>query len=306
MYRFIKKLGAFAGFTSIFYFVAVFISGYFFPREFHRNLYYKKGQSGHTLSRLQEADTTGKIDLLFIGSSHAYRGFDTRIFAANHYRAFNLGTSSQTSLQSYVLLRKYLEKMNPERVIIEVNPESFVFDGVESGVDLLSNDDIGYHWLKTVFQINDIRTYNTLIYKTWTQILGIDRGMQEPDIYENDRYVPGGYVEKLGPYHDFQTDSTRAKMEMKPLQTRSFECIIRYLKARNQKYILVQAPVWRKYEQAYINYDDFVSYMARFGDYYDFNKVRQYPRDLFYDDLHLTQPGVRLFNEDLIAFLRDK
>lgn len=35
-------------------------------------------------------------DILFLGSSHCYRGFDPRVFKNIGYNIFNLGTSSQT------------------------------------------------------------------------------------------------------------------------------------------------------------------------------------------------------------------
>ena len=46
-----------------------------------------------------DADTTINIDVLVLGSSHAYRGFDPRIFKKAGIKLFNFGSSGQTLLQ---------------------------------------------------------------------------------------------------------------------------------------------------------------------------------------------------------------
>ena len=49
------------------------------------NINYRIGSSGHMYSRLLEVKSYGRVDLLFLGSSHTYRGFDTRIFSKYGY-----------------------------------------------------------------------------------------------------------------------------------------------------------------------------------------------------------------------------
>src|SRR5438477_3987320 len=65
------------------------------------------GGIGHTLQRLREVESVGSVDILFIGSSHAYRGFDPRLFAETGLTSFNLGSKAQSPLNSYFLLKHY-------------------------------------------------------------------------------------------------------------------------------------------------------------------------------------------------------
>ena len=63
------------------------------------------------------------IDLLFVGSSHSYSTFNTRIF--DHYlksSSLNLGTSSQSLPITYSVILEVLKKQKPKVIIIEVFP----------------------------------------------------------------------------------------------------------------------------------------------------------------------------------------
>lgn len=61
-------------------------------------LKYPIGGTGNSYTRLSEVEDIKNIDILFLGSSHTYRGFDTRIFSKYGYSTFNLGTTSQTPI----------------------------------------------------------------------------------------------------------------------------------------------------------------------------------------------------------------
>ena len=81
-------------------------------------------------TRLKEVKTVKNVDILFLGSSHTYRGFDTSIFHDCGYSAFNLGSSSQTPIQTLTLANRYLKQLNPKLVVLEVYPGNFTGDGV--------------------------------------------------------------------------------------------------------------------------------------------------------------------------------
>ena len=67
---------------------------------------------GHFFSRSRDAENIKNPDILFLGSSHAYRGFDTRMFSQANISSFNLGSSSQSPINTQVLLKQYLQKIN--------------------------------------------------------------------------------------------------------------------------------------------------------------------------------------------------
>ncbi|NHW60088.1 hypothetical protein HA378_33495, partial [Escherichia coli] len=75
-------------------------------------------------------------------SSHAYRGFDTRVFSKNGISSFNLGSSSQSPINTQVLLKQYLDRIKPKMIVYEVYAGTLSADGVESSLDMLSNNKI--------------------------------------------------------------------------------------------------------------------------------------------------------------------
>lgn len=160
MRQFLRSSGQFLLFATAFYVVVLLLWGWLMPARFTPNLRYVAGGYGHMHTRLQEVKTLDSIDILFLGSSHAYRGFDPRIFGDAGYTVFNLGSSAQTPEQTLVLLRKYLPQLHPNMVIFEVYPATFANSGVESSLDLISNSRPDFLTLQMAFSINDIRTYN--------------------------------------------------------------------------------------------------------------------------------------------------
>ena len=63
------------------------------------------------------------IDLLFVGSSHSYCTFNTRLF--DHYlkcNSLNLGTDAQSLPITYSAILEILKKQNPKVIVIEVYP----------------------------------------------------------------------------------------------------------------------------------------------------------------------------------------
>ena len=89
------------------------------------------------LTRLNEVKNIKNIDILFLGSSHTYRGFDTRVFKKNGYNSFNLGSSSQSPIQTLTLTKRYLNQLNPKLIVYEVYPTTFTIDGIESSLDII-------------------------------------------------------------------------------------------------------------------------------------------------------------------------
>ena len=86
-------------YATVVYMVLLILWGEFMPGMFKKNLNYSLGAYGHMYTRIREAEKVKNIDILFIGSSHAYRGFDTRIAKEYGFESFNLGSSSGSSVK---------------------------------------------------------------------------------------------------------------------------------------------------------------------------------------------------------------
>lgn len=152
---------------------------------------------GSTQLRLAEAQGVSQVDVLLMGSSHAYRGLDTRVFRDNGLKTFNLGTKSQTPMVSYYLLRRYIQGFSPKLVVYEVFPK--VLDNnynLESFYDIASNGPLDWHLLRMAFS-----TGSPLVYR---HLLSLVPARSRLDVLNSthinraemgDIYISGGFVE---------------------------------------------------------------------------------------------------------------
>ena len=129
-------------------------------------------------SRMQDARQVENIDVLFIGSSVAYRSFDPAVFSEKGISTFNLGSDMQTPRQTYFLLNRYLEQMNPRLVVWAVTPLTLEVEGLESTLDIIANDFIDKSALKLVSQTPDILGFNTFFYALIREVTGRNKSFK--------------------------------------------------------------------------------------------------------------------------------
>jgi hypothetical protein len=269
-------------------------------------VYYRIGSYGHMYSRIKEMPSHNSPDILFLGSSRSYRGFDSRIFLKHGITTFNLGSSSQTPKQTEVLLKKYLAKINPKMILFEVYPGGFIGDGIESTTDLISNDHIDVEICKLAIKSGNVKVMNTLIYGLYQEyVCSIRESFVEDRFKDGDMYVSGGFVEKLD-YSPFVGDT--AAINAKPItirrdQLHAFKQCINIIKSNNIPYLLLLSPLPKSSNQKFSNIDEFGGVMSSYGRFIDFNTIIQLEDSCFYDAAHLSQDGVQVFNESLIQML---
>ena len=62
------------------------------------------------------------LDLVFVGSSYAYRSFDAEVFDNKlNVNSFNMGSPLQKPVESYYVLKETLKLQKPSFVIYDVN-----------------------------------------------------------------------------------------------------------------------------------------------------------------------------------------
>ncbi len=306
MDRFIKRLSVFIVFASFSYLLLIFLSGILLPDFLKPNLKFKKGSNGHLFTRVNEVKEYKNVDILFLGSSHAYRGFDTEFFKKKGYSTFNLGSSAQTPTQTEVLLNRYLNDLNPKKIVFEIYPGSFENDGVESSIDLITNDKNDIHSLAMVLNMKHIKTLNSYIYAKQREILNLDKNFSEKKENKFDLYVDGGYVRRKPSEFDFYNyDSIPKKWELREEQIEAFHRIINQLKAKNKEVILVYAPITKINYQKFTNHTEFDSIIKSTSlQYLNFNSILNLDDSYFYDYQHLNQKGVHSFNVALIDYIK--
>jgi len=265
-----------------------------------KNLNYKLGDTGHMHTRLKEVKTQKDVDLLFLGSSLTYRGFDTRMFKQEGYKAFNLGSSSQTPIQSLLLAKRYLKQLNPDFVLCQVDPEAFAADGVESSLDIIANENNDKYSLQMAFKIGNLKTINAFIYGCYRDLFNRNSDFFEEPIKNGDSYIKGGYVQKE---MSFATAQTIPSYEFKfdKQQKESFEELLTLMKDQDVSYMLVYPPVSSSAYFACKNRSYFDSCMHTYGNYINYNERIELNDSLaFYDAFHLNQQGVIKFNQKVL------
>jgi hypothetical protein len=309
MKKFIKQLVLFLSFFAMAYCIMVCVIGELAPYHFRNVLNYRLGSNGYLHSKIKEIKDYKNVDILFIGTSHAYRGFDVRIFKDKGYHTFNLGSSIQTPIQTHILFQRYLDKLHPKLVVYDVNPEIFGSDGVESALDVISNDSINWDSCKMALEVNNVKTYNTLIFALYKQITNANANFKEPIVRAKDTYISGGFVEKkiTTLTSDKQYDKVRYQLDEQ--QLRFFTQNLQMLRDRQIPFVLVHMPLTKRLYQSKLNYPEFSKLMQQKsgGSYYDFNQMIKLDDSLhFYDDNHLNQNGVTIFDAFFISKMEEE
>ncbi len=274
------------------------------PQFINDNIYYILGSDSFLYQRTRQANNFGNAQIVVLGASHAYRGVDPREFAKHGITIFNLGSSSQTPLQTQILVQKYINKLKPKIVLYEVYPEMFDLDGVESSLDFLANTKIDCRTVKMCIKVNSIKTYLTLIYNSVRQITGIDKNAIIPDTILNDNYISGGFVQKKQAFFIAPQKTNARTLKIRQKQIKAFNNIIDTLKHNVETVILFQAPVTKHELNNIQNYWYFDTLFKKYNlPYYNFNSTNSLPDSCFFDSNHLNNYGTAMFNAELINVL---
>ncbi len=303
MKKFISRFLVFSILSGFVYVILVFVTELFLPTSLTPNINYFLGGNGHMNTRIKELNTTDKKDLIFLGSSHAYRGFDIRNFRKKNVEAFNLGSSNQSHLQTQVLLKRYLTQLEPKLVVYEVYPGPLSNEGVESSLDLLSNSAPDWNSVQLIAKQKHLKVFNTGIYAGLRHSLGLDDDFNEPLERKNSTYIPGGFVERELAFHASE-EFEEQEWKINEDQFQAFEENIELIKNAGADVLLVYAPITPKRYRSYTNQAYLDSIYSSKALYLNFNEIVQLDDSLhFYDSHHLNQHGVQIFNEKLIEVL---
>ena len=264
------------------------------------------GGKFHSLQRFREARASSAVDIVFFGSSHGYRGFDPRIFAAAGHRAFNLSSTNQTPLNSYHLALRHLPQLKPSTVIFEVYYNTLESDGLESFRDLAVNTPFDAHLMWMALATRHLGAINFAVAKAFGYIPDPSSATQMPAAGET--YVAGGYCETTARR---PTLIDRASKSVS-LDERQLDYLIeasRYAMAQGARVVWVTHPFPRDHLDTIERYDRVQAKIGRAAQradvvYWDFNDTLPlHPLEDFSDFHHLNARGVAAFNRALIARL---
>ena len=259
----------------------------------------KMGNSGHICSRVKDIRNYHNVEVLFLGSSHSYRTFDTRFYQSNGISCFNLGSSNQTPIQTYALLLDYLDSLNPERVVFEVHQDIMNYDGVESAVDLLTNTPLTPANFRMAMKFKNMKVFNTLLYSFYNQkICHRLEHFVEDSVIQQSAYVPGGYVETLTKSFEHKRYPLR-NITIRPEQLAALNDCLNLLKQRHIPYLLVEVQDAEQLRKTFLNHPWFEQQMRQLGPY-RYKILPMTDTVHFSNSNHLFKPGIEMFNIDFL------
>ena len=287
------------------------------------NVKYLPRNYGHSDLRMEEADRLNPpegLDILFIGSSHCYRTFDTRAYDSCGYRTFNLGSSNQTPRQTYAMLSRYLGNWRPRLVVVEVHPDIMGNSGEESAVDIVSNTHIDAPTGAMVLSQGNLCVFNTMCCSMVDRLARRGRESRgdsirtvrtqsgDTTVTVDFAYVEGGYVE-VTPYCYKPTPLAPKSIETRADQLEWLGKCLELLDRHSTPYLLVEVPSTRGRYHSYTNHKEFEAKIGALtgsgGEYLNLNEERRLMELLddttcYFDDDHLNQRGANIFNKFFI------
>jgi len=270
---------------------------------------------GFCLVKFRDIEKYNNVDILFLGPSHTYRGFDTRIFSENNITSFNIGSSNQSPINSYYLLKDYINKLHPDTIIYEISSETLEIDGNESSIDLISNLPFSWELVKMGLNTkNNLITVNSMISVFLNRILHPLKNEIHPTIKDN-KYISGGYVEFTGQTTYYEIISNPLIKPHKSIidnqQLKYLKILIDFIKSKNIKLIMVSTPITPEYKQSITNYDEIKNVIKNiaieknikyidFNDSEYFNKMELKTERHFFDYTHLNKEGCKILDSFFI------
>lgn len=266
------------------------------------DVYNLKG--GNTYRKFREFDPAEHYDVVVIGSSHAYRGYDPRIFREHGLSMFNLGTSSQTPLNTYALLKEYITKANTGLILMDCYENALALDGLESAADLSQNVTSDAAVLRMVAAMHDPRVFNMFTLRMLMR--------NEPAAYVDSFYVEAGYSMNTDSVHEEIDYGLERTLELGARQPEYLVKCIRYCQEQGIPIVLVTHPLPQASNhprhEAFHTIIDSVA-QATGVEYIDYAFEHDLPlndRHHYYDHNHFNQAGVALFNPKLVDDLRKR
>lgn len=262
------------------------------------------GGWGQSLLRFRELEHIHGVDILFVGSSHVYRGFDPRLFHAKGYSSFNMGSTAQMPVNTYFLLKHYLPRIKPKIILFELYPVIFSGDGYESTLDLLANLPLSWELWEMAWATGNPHAVTNCLGK-------FVRDHQYPLAkinqakMENEAYVPGGYVE-TSKVRKGKPEEKKREIKVLESQLRYFAKSLELAKNFNIPVVGVIQPLPGDYLRSISNYKAIVSDLRRIASQYkvvilDLNDTMSLDPMLDYQDKdHLNKSGVLKFNKVLL------
>lgn len=297
MLNFLKRSAVFLCSALVLYAGAVAFLGRF-PKGkplIYRTADYYNWPGGDSWTRYREFNPNQHYDVVIIGSSHAYRGYNPFVFTGRGLAAFNLGSSAQAPLNTYWLVKEFLDSANTGLLIFDIYEGVMQGTGLESTADLTQNQPSDAAAAGMAWSLHDLRGMNMVALRllaqnstpfyTDTAYAGLGF-VSNPDSVKTDAPPPPQKPVMLAPCMQDFLEQTLALC-----RERGIPVVISSHYARRDRRGSAHGTLFRYLAQ--ISRSTGVPYL----DFTDAPGIED--RNWFEDNSHLNTTGARIFTEQL-------
>ena len=277
--------------------------------QFMTRNYTLPGGYGYTLTRFREADSCRNIDILFMGSSRCYYSFAPHVFDRLGLKTFNLGSPSQTPLNSWYVLDKYYDQLNPRLVVLEVNLHVLAKDGLESFYDLMINTPVSWENAQMSMATRYPHALTAMAVRAFSE-LTVPFSEYRLQDRPMDPYLGKGAVAAKN-FNQETFSEQPSEVHVPSWQWNYLEDDIELVRSKGAELILVVAPIPHEWRAVITNYDRLTGQirelaLAHGARLYDFNTtIALDTRTDFKDFHHLNANGAKIFSYDILDSLLD-
>ena len=258
-------------------------------------------EGGGTWLKFQQFDKTKKWDVVVLGSSHAYRGYDPFVFSSYNLKMYNLGTSNQHMMCSYQIIKNHINKDNCKLLILDMFDKVFANNDIESKSDIIQNVDDDETAIATALASNDIRAINMITLRYFNKTLD---PLNIDTIGYNNGYLVARKI--LDPK---KKDITKLiwKYKADQSQKKYLSLLLEYCQKEEITIVAVSHPVPEIYPMR--EHNKFLADVNPIFNkykvpYYDYTNYKGMGKISYYSDpTHLNQIGAIKFNKMLIQDL---
>jgi hypothetical protein len=254
-------------------------------------------EGGGTYVKFREFNCNEKWDIVILGSSHAYRGYDPRIFAEKGYKTFNLGTSDQNMMCSYYIAKNYVNRSNCRMVILDLYDRVFTQQNLESMSDVVHNITSDKAAFQVAMSSRDIRGLNMFTLRQFNKL--------RPPLNTDTT----GFIRGFFPTSTYLTPPAKKRIVWKyhtnEFQMEYFRRLIEYLQSEGIQLVLAEHPMPALYTPQ--DHPLFVADIQKIADeykvpYLDYMNDSSMTGILYFaDETHLNVRGVTAYNNKLIS-----
>ena len=252
-------------------------------------------KGGGTYLKTHQFNTNEMHDVVIVGSSHAYRGYNPAIFNEYGYNAFNLGTSDQKMMCTFYLTKNYINHRNCKILLLDLYDRVFSQENIESYSDLIQNMPSDKAAFDIMLASKDVRTINMITLRYFNKNV-------PPNFNDTSGYFKGFMA--TDKYMEFPLKHRVYKYERNEESLHYLEKLLSYLQTENIKPVMAEhalpslspAPDHAKFRADILPV--LKKYNVQWFDYTNDTTMNDFM--LFADESHLNIHGVKIYNHRLI------